>query len=307
MILGVDDDSCPFIIYRTMNLPFTLLFLGILLLVSGPLCAGEREPRVIRDVEYARQSGASLALDLYLPSQGQTGPLILWIHGGAWRAGSKNEMPLGDLVVAGFPVASVDYRLSTVERFPAQVHDLKAAIRFLRARANLFDIKADKVIVAGASAGGHLAALVGVTDDHRELEGEVGSQRDQSSSVQGIISFFGGANLTTILAQSTPHGLNVRVPALELLLGAQPEAKPELARLASPVFHVDKNDPPLLLIHGDQDPQMPVNQALELQGAYEGAGCKVRLEIIHGAGHGGKVFYDAKRIALLKQFLSDNF
>jgi dipeptidyl aminopeptidase/acylaminoacyl peptidase len=93
------------------------------------------------------------------------------------------------------------------------------------------------------------------------------------------------------------------VPALELLLGGQPDAKAELARLASPVFHVDKSDPPLLLIHGDQDAQMPVNQALELQGAYEAAGCKVQIEIIHGAGHGGGAFYDEKRMVLIKQFL----
>ena len=97
----------------------------------------------------------------------------------------------------------------------------------------------------------------------------------------------------------------MRVPALELLLGGQPDAKAELARLASPVFQVDKSDPPLLLIHGDQDAQMPVNQALELQGAYEAAGCKVHLEIIHGAGHGGGAFYDENRMALIKRFLGD--
>jgi dipeptidyl aminopeptidase/acylaminoacyl peptidase len=121
------------------------------------------------------------------------------------------------------------------------------------------------------------------------------------------MSFFGAANLTTILNQSTPHGLSVRVPALKLLLGAEPAEVPDLARLASPVFHVDKNDPPLLLVHGDQDPQMPINQSLELQGAYEAAGCEVRLEVIHGAAHGGKEFYDEKRIALVKKFLAENF
>jgi dipeptidyl aminopeptidase/acylaminoacyl peptidase len=124
--------------------------------------------------------------------------------------------------------------------------------------------------------------------------------------VQAIISFYGASDLTTILAQSTPHGLSVRVPALDLFLGGQPADKPELARLASPVFHVDKTDPPLLLIHGDQDPQMPVNQALELQGAYQAAGCSVRLEIIHGAGHGGIAFYDEKRIKLIKQFVTES-
>jgi dipeptidyl aminopeptidase/acylaminoacyl peptidase len=139
------------------------------------------------------------------------------------------------------------------------------------------------------------------------LEGEAGGNHDQSSEVHGIISFFGGSDLTTILSQSTPHGLNVRTPALELLLGATPDKAPELARLASPVFHVDKNDPPALLFHGDQDQQMPVNQSLQLSGAYEKLGAKVRLKIVHGAGHGGKVFYDAEQMEIVKKFLAENF
>src|SRR4029078_11548406 len=102
-------------------------------------------------------------------------------------------------------------------------------------------------------------------------------------------------------------GLSVRVPALDLLLGGQPEDVPALARLASPVFHVDRNDPPLLLMHGDQDQQMPVNQALELWGAYEKVKAPVQLEIVQGAGHGGRMFYDAERLAIVKSFLRKHF
>ncbi len=264
-----------------------------------------RASEKIPDIEYARVQDARLLLDLYKPSAQQTGPLIVYVHGGAWRGGSKTEMPLSDLLSNGCPVASADYRLSTAARFPAQVHDIKAAIRFLRGRQKELGIDASRIVVTGSSAGGHLAALVGVTNGHTELEGTEGEFAKESSAAQGIISFFGASNLTTILAQSTPHGLSVRVPALDLLLGGQPDVKTELARLASAVFHVDKNDPPLLLIHGDQDPQMPVNQALELQGAYEAARCHVRLEIIHGAGHGGSAFYDAERMSLVKKFLRD--
>lgn len=258
---------------------------------------------VVSDLAYAQVGPTVLTLDLYRPEQAQRGPLVVWIHGGAWRAGSKKDMPLGELVQAGAPVASVEYRLSTAAKFPAQIHDIKAAIRFLRGRARDLDIDATRIVIAGASAGGHLAALVGVTNGHPELEGDEGDFRDASSSVQGIISLYGASNLTTILAQSTPHGLDVRVPALDLLLGGQPKDKSDLARLASPVFHVDRNDPPLLLVHGDQDPQMPVNQALELQGAYEAAKAQIRLEIVHGAAHGGKAFYDDARMRLYKRFL----
>jgi len=162
-------------------------------------------------------------------------------------------------------------------------------------------------LIAGDSAGGHLAALVGVSNGHPELEGEVGDDHRQSSDVQGIISFYGGANLTTILKQSTPHGLSVRVPALELLLGGQPDDVSALAQLASPVFHVDAHDPPLLLLHRDQDQQMPVNQALELWGAYQKVKAPVQLEVVHGAGHGGAAFYDADRLAVVKNFLRDHF
>ena len=125
--------------------------------------------------------------------------------------------------------------------------------------------------------------------------------------MQGNISFHGGANRTTILKQTTPHGLSVRVPALELLLGGQPDEVPTLARLASPVFHVDRHDSPLLLLHGDQDAQMPINQALELCGAYEKAKAPVQLEVVHGAAHGGAAFYDEERLAVVKKLLRRHF
>ena len=263
--------------------------------------------QILRDIEYARAGEQALKLDLYLPEGRAQAPLIVWVHGGAWRSGSKKDMPLGKLVSEGYAVASVDYRLSTQAKFPAQIHDLKAAIRFLRAHGGEWKLPVKKILIAGDSAGGHLAALVGVSNGNKELEGNLGNDCTQSSDVQGIISFYGGANLTTILKQSTPHGLNMRVPALDLLLGGQPEAVPELARLASPVFHVDQHDPPLLLLHGDQDPQMPVNQALELAGAYQKAGAPVQLEIVHGVAHGGAMFYDEERLAVVRKFLKRHF
>ncbi len=272
------------------------------LLWAAPLIAAEPVATLVKDIEFGRVGTNVLRLDLYR-SPVQKGPLIVWVHGGAWRAGSKDEMPLRTLADEGWPCASVDYRLSPVARFPAQAHDIKAAIRFLRASAEALQIDASRIVIAGASAGGHLAALVGVSNGNPELEGEIGGNLKESSSVQGIMSFYGAANLTTILAQSTPHGLSVRIPALELLLGGQPDQQRDLARLASPVFHVDKSDPPLLLMHGDQDPQMPINQSHELEGAYAAAGLPVHFEVVHGAGHGGPRFSDAARLAIIRQFL----
>ena len=117
------------------------------------------------------------------------------------------------------------------------------------------------------------------------------------------MSYFGASNLTTILAQSTPHGLNVREPALTLLLGALPESAKELAELASPVFHVDRSDPPLLLVHGDQDPQIPINQAHELEGAYKQLGLDVSFDVVHGAPHGGTAFFSGDHLTRALEFL----
>ena len=259
----------------------------------------------VDDVEYAKVEGRSLKLDLHLPPEGvpMQKVLLVYVHGGAWRGGDKSDMPLGRLVEQGYAVASVDYRLSTEARFPAQVHDIKAAIRFLRAEAGKYKLEAARVVIVGSSAGGHLAALVGVSNGVEELEGKVGEHLGESSAVQGTISLFGASNLETILSQSTPQGLKMRVPALELLLGATPDKVPELARLASPVAHVEASDPPLLLIHGDADPQMPYQQSQELLRAYEAVKRPAKLETIPGGKHGGKEFYDADRVKLMEEFL----
>jgi acetyl esterase/lipase len=257
---------------------------------------------VKRDIEYARVGDLSLHLDLYLPPAARP-PLIVYVHGGAWRAGSKAEFPLGRLVAEGFAAVSIDYRLSTQAQFPAQAHDIKAAIRYLRAHQTELGIDARRIVIAGSSAGGHLAALIGVTNGNRQLEGTVGGNLDQSSDVQGIISLFGASDFMTILRQSTPHGVEVRTPALQLLLGGLPTEKPELAKLASPIQHIDAHDPPLLLIHGEADPQMPPEQSKELAAAYQKAGLPVQLILIPGALHGGKQFFDPERSALMKDFL----
>ncbi|WP_395739087.1 alpha/beta fold hydrolase [Prosthecobacter sp.] len=254
------------------------------------------------DIEYAKVGEVSLKLDLHRPP-GENPPLLVYVHGGGWRAGSKEDVPVVDLYDKGYAIASVDYRLSTQAPFPAQVHDIKAAIRFLRANAGKYHVNAGKIAILGSSAGGHLAALVGVSNGSKELEGKVGEHLDQSSDVQVIVSYFGASNLETILAQSTPKGLEFRIPALKLLLGDTPDKKPELARLASPVAHLDKKDPPLLLIHGDADPQMPPQQSQELAKAYEALGLPVTLIVMPGSRHGGAEFYDEERTAIVTKFL----
>jgi acetyl esterase/lipase len=241
-----------------------------------------------------------------MPPGVATPPLVVWLHGGRWMNGTKDDVP-AEFVAHGIATASVDFRQSTEARFPAMVHDIKAAIRFLRAKAPEYGYRSDRIAIAGSSSGAHLAALVGVTNGHKELEGTVGGFTSQSSAVQAIVSYYGASNLTTILAQSTPYGVGVRTPALKSLLGALPDQNIELAKLASPVMHVDKGDPPLLLLHGDQDPQMPINQSHELEGAYERLHLDVFFDVVHGAAHGDgdgePLFFSKERVDRAVTFL----
>src|SRR3990170_225369 len=210
------------------------------LLVLAPVISesvGAQPAHEHKDVVYAAVDGRNLGLDLYVPAGVTRPPLLVWVHGGAWRSGTKAQVP-PIFVQNGFATASLDFRQSTDARFPADVHDIKAAIRFLRAKAQEYGYRTDRIAIAGSSSGGHLAALVGVTNGVKELEGTVGGYLNGRSDVQAIVVYYGASNLMTILAQSTPFGLGVRRPALELLLGALPENVPGLAQMASPVVHV---------------------------------------------------------------------
>jgi len=282
-----------------------LRYAAALILVgsSMPLNSMAMERNITKDIVFATVGDTSLALDLYQPKGKAKNGLIVWVHGGAWRSGSKDKVPVLGLVDKGWTLASVNYRLSGQAHFPAQSHDIKGAIRFLRANQQEYRLRANKIFVIGSSAGGHLAAQVGLTNGQFQLEGSVGGNGNVSSDIQGIVSLYGASNLTTILNQSTPHGLSVRVPALEAFIGGQPEDLVKETQLASPVFHVDEMDPPLLMIHGDQDPQMPINQSIELLGKYNELNLDVTFIPIHGAKHGGKAFFDAKRIEIMNQFL----
>lgn len=285
---------------RTLPSKLALGF-GLLAFVSG--LAATPPSLNLESIAFAEVDEHRLKLDLYRPS-GEAKGIIIWVHGGAWRRGSRDNPALIGLVGHGWALASVDYRLSGDAPFPAQVHDIKAAIRFVRAQAFDWFLPSRPIVVAGSSAGGHLAAMVGVSNDSDYHEGTVGDHLGEDSSVQAIVDLYGASNLTTILSQSTPHGLSVRQPALDLFITGQPEDVPELARLASPVFHVDPEDPPLYLSHGDQDPQMPINQAHEIHGAYQALGLPVHFEVKHGSAHGGPAFTDADELARIDAWLT---
>lgn len=258
----------------------------------------------ISDIKYAEVADRALTLDLYMPDGIDDPKLLVYVHGGAWRTGTKESIPTMVYVEQGYALASLDFRLSTEGPFPAQMHDINAGIRFLRGNADKYGYNAAHIIIVGVSSGGHLVQLKGVTNGHPELEGDLGDFPNESSEVQAVVSYFGASNLMTILDQSTPHGLRVREPALDLFIGGRPQDVESVARLASPVFHVDENSVPLLMLHGDQDPQMPINQSHELHHAYQQAGVDVQFEVVHGAAHGGPMFWDDERNAVVMAFVA---
>jgi acetyl esterase/lipase len=271
-------------------------------LLHAPLACADDAPRHFTDLVYATVGGKALGLDLHLPAGVAHPPLLVFVHGGAWTTGSKTQYPTF-LMQRGYAVASLDFRSSNEAPFPADVFDIKAGIRYLRAKAQTYGYRTDRIAIVGASSGGHLAELVGVTNDVAALEGTEGDYRNESSGIQAIVSYFGASDLTTILAQSTPVGLAVREPALKRLLGAAPDQVPELARLASPIFHVDAKAPPIMLLHGDQDTQMPLNQVYEMQWAYEQVGKHAELLILHGVDHDAVPFFRDAPVDRVAKFL----
>lgn len=260
------------------------------ILLSAILFAIRISAGTVADIEYARVGDLSLKLDLHRPADVEKPKLIVYVHGGAWRAGSRADVPVKGLVAHGFAIASVDYRLSTQARFPGQIQNIKTAIRFLRTKAVEMRLDARRIAIIGSSAGGHLAALTGVTTDHPALEGNLGDHLSQSSRVDDIVSFYGASNLRSILDQNTEFGMGVRIPALKLLLGGLADQQSLLAKLARPVAHLDAKDPPPPLLHGDADPQMPLAQSEEFHREYETSKLTSKLVIIPDAKHGGPDF-----------------
>jgi len=242
--------------------------------------------KLIENVEYAKVGDRSLLLDVYVPSGPKSPlPLVVWMHGGGWQSGSKigggRVLPMTQ---RGYVTASIDYRLSGEAIFPAQLDDCKAAVRFLRANAARYGIDPSRIGVAGASAGGHLASLLGVTGGMKDTEGSVGANLGQSTRVQAVVNYYGPTDLLN------PGPVNTDLPRQDWadarLLGGIPREIPDKARRASPIAYVgNRNLPPFLLVHGDLDEQVPLVQSVEFEKAMRAAGHEATLLIVKDAAH----------------------
>ncbi|WP_206028548.1 serine hydrolase [Thalassoroseus pseudoceratinae] len=280
------------------------VFLILLACGAGNALHAAEAPRIHKDLEFATVDGHHLKLDLYLPDA-ENPPLVVWIHGGGWRAGSKEKCYVNWLPEHGYAVASISYRLTDVATFPAQIHDCKAAVRWLRANAEKYGYRTDRVAVAGASAGGQLAALLGTTADVEELEGTVGGNRDYSSRVDAIVDFYGATDFLQ-RTKTQPHKTIKAGSVVNRLLGGPADEKVELARLASAAFHVTNDDPPLLIFHGRKDNTVLLGQSERIVDVYQRTKLPVTLHVLDESGHGGNEFLRGENRRRMVSFLDQH-
>jgi acetyl esterase/lipase len=244
-----------------------------------------------KDVEYAVVDTSHLLLDIYLPKGVQKPyPTIVWIHGGAWMGGNKSGVGTSYLLNSGFAIVSINYRLSQEAIFPAQIWDCKGAIRWLRANALVYGFNPDKIGVAGSSAGGHLVALLGTSIGVQSLEGDIGGNTGYSSDVQSVADFYGPSNFLTIGSYPSTLDHNSPDSPESKLIGYPILDSVERAKAASPIFYVDGDDPPFLILHGTQDMTVPFHQSVELDSALRLFNQDVAFFPIEDAGHGGGGF-----------------
>ena len=256
-----------------------------------------------RDIEYVPGGHERQKLDLYVPAGGTNVPLVIWVHGGAWLTGSKDNTRATWLLERGYAVASINYRLSQHAQFPAQIEDCKAAIRWLRGNATRYGYDANRIGVWGASAGGHLVALLGVTGDTKEFDtsGNLGV----SSRVQAVCDYFGPTDFTKMDQQTASPGRSRHdapdSPESKLIGGPIQENLEKVAR-ANPITYVTAGDAPFLILHGDKDNTVPAGQSDLLYEALKKAEVEATYLVIKGAGHGGPAFEAQEIRALVAAF-----
>lgn len=257
------------------------------------------------DVPYREDGSKAQRLDVFFV-EGKKRPLVVWIHGGGWRSGSKDQCPALFLVRHGYAVASIDYRLTGEATWPAQIEDCKAAIKFLRKNASKFGVNPDRIGVWGGSAGGHIAAMLGVTSGSGIFE--PGTLQKTSSSVQAVCDWFGPSDLVSpALAEDMAAAGDDQGPRLlTSLLGGSPSEKPELGRAASPITHVSGGDPPFLIMHGDRDSLVPISQSEKLASELKSAGVKVKMKVVENAGHAGREWARPEVLETVRKFFDEH-
>ena len=283
---------------RLLILVYTLAF------TAGSVCAQHSE--IWRNVSYADDTLTGHRMDISLPEKGEAPyPVVVVIAGNAWFGNDPKERDyqvMGTpLLEAGYAVVAINHRSSREAIFPAQINDVKAAVRFIRANASTYGLDADFIGITGNSSGGHLSAMMGTTggvDSHSigahtlSLEGSLGTFSEQSSRVDAVVDWYGP---TTFQAMDACAGRSFHDAAdspESTLIGGPIQENDELSALADPITYVDPTDPPFLILHGDADPLVPHCQSELLYEALHDNGVQSTLVIVPGAGHDDGMWVD---------------
>ncbi|MBM3174084.1 MAG: alpha/beta hydrolase [Chloroflexi bacterium] len=247
---------------------------------QGP--SPEKLGTIERDIFYGTVDGAALKMDIYYPTSATSSvPAVLHVHGGGWTKGDKaltaGAVFVPELTKRGYLVASINYRLAPQYKFPAHIQDVKCAVRYLRAHAADYGIDPDRIGAFGGSAGGHLVALLGVTDKDAGFDNS-GGWYDQSSRIQAVADQFGPSDLTIIFEGAKP--------TLLTQVFGNSDRHSDIVVSASPAPHVSPDDPPFLIMHGDKDRLVPLSQSQILYDRLKAVGVPATLVIVKNAGHG---------------------
>ena len=265
---------------------------------------------VTSDLLYAHESGVELALDLYRPDAPGPVPLVVYVHGGAWKKGDKAadaSARLARFAEHGIALASINHRFIDQALFPAALHDVKGAIRWLRAHGAELGLSTERIGLWGATSGAHLASLAALTQNDPEWEGTSGGNADVSSAVHAVVHWFGPVDLVSSAHRTWLEKILLAPPIEPPLFGADTiEEVASLARAASPLFRASADAPPFLISHGDRDRVLPRSESEAFHDALSRAGAQSSLLIVAGAGHEDHAFDAPSNIALTAAFFASH-
>ncbi|AYQ31815.1 alpha/beta hydrolase [Runella sp. SP2] len=286
-----------------MNLS-RVIFCFLLLIQTG-LAFGQKPNPMIKffpqgtvlhgNIPYNNDTLSKHLLDIYLPPNPKSKmPLVVWVHGGGWLVNDKYadmgymKATISELLNSGFALASIDYRFASQAVFPALIQDCNRAISFLYDNAAQYGYDKNRIALMGFSAGGHLASLMALSKNNK-VESFFMPNTSKSFTFKAVVDFYGPSELASLNSSENPKANE------GILLGAAPIDRPDLAKIASPVTYVDKNDPPFLIIHGEKDESVPNRQSKLLNGWLKSVGVQSDLIIVKDAPHFG-VMFDAPEI-----------